>query len=157
MLGPDARILIEDAGEGTYRSSALLRLSGTTGQTRGSPISNESVHILVVDDSPAKVLALSSLLEQPDLVVVTAASGDEALRLLLRGEFAVILLDVSMPVLDGFETASLIRQRPHTAATPIIFITASWSRSGSCSTPSPPRCARKNSSSSRRPWPTSSR
>ena len=60
----------------------------------------------------------------PGLEVQTASSGREALRLLLQNEFAVILLDVNMPAMDGFETAALIRQRPSSEHTPIIFLTA---------------------------------
>ncbi|MBI4820978.1 MAG: PAS domain S-box protein [Deltaproteobacteria bacterium] len=84
----------------------------------------ERVNILVVDDKPDKLKALCSVLEGLGENVVTADSGKEALRLMLRQDFALILLDVHMPVMDGFETASLIRQRPRSERTPIIFITA---------------------------------
>ena len=86
--------------------------------------SSERVNILAVDDSPEKLLALSAVLSELDQNVVTAASGREALRHLLRQEFAVVLLDVNMPGLDGFETAELIRQRKSSEHTPIIFITS---------------------------------
>ncbi len=82
------------------------------------------VNILAVDDSPEKLLALSAVLSELDQNVVTACSGREALRHLLRQEFAVVLLDVNMPGLDGFETAALIRQRKSSEHTPIIFITS---------------------------------
>ena len=82
------------------------------------------VSVLLVDDRPDKLLALESILEETGVQVVCARSGHEALRALLRHEFAVILLDVNMPQLDGFETASLIRGRPSTEKTPIIFMTA---------------------------------
>jgi CheY-like chemotaxis protein len=85
---------------------------------------NTPVNVLVVDDSPRKIMALSAILESPDLTILAAHSGEEALRLLLRHEFAVLLLDVSMPVLDGIQTAEIIRQRVGTSQTPIIFITA---------------------------------
>ncbi|HEY6931040.1 MAG TPA: response regulator, partial [Thermoanaerobaculia bacterium] len=85
---------------------------------------DERVSILAVDDDPQKLLALSALLSELDQEVVTAASGREALRHLLQREFAVILLDVRMPDMDGFETAALIRQRQSTEHTPIIFITS---------------------------------
>jgi len=79
--------------------------------------------ILVVDDDERNLLAVSEVLQ--DLAeVVTATSGEEALRHLLKGEFAVILLDVFMPVMDGYETASLIRRRDQTARIPIIFLSA---------------------------------
>ena len=82
------------------------------------------VKVLLVDDRQDKRLALSAVLEDLDLELVTAQSGRDALRMVLIHEFAVILLDVSMPLMDGFETASLIRQRKQTEHLPIIFITA---------------------------------
>jgi len=85
---------------------------------------NGKVNILIVDDAPDKLLALDTVLADLDERVVTAASGREALRRLLADDFAVVLLDVNMPDLDGFETASLIRQRKRSEHTPIIFITA---------------------------------
>ena len=84
----------------------------------------DKVNILVVDDSPDKLLAMSALLSELHQNVVTATSGREALRHLLRQEFAVVLLDVNMPGMDGFETASLMRQRKSSEHTPIIFVTA---------------------------------
>lgn len=80
--------------------------------------------ILLVDDRADKLLSLVTMLEGLQQNLVTARSGDDALRLLLRQDFAVILLDVNMPGLDGFETAALIRKRPRSEATPIIFISA---------------------------------
>src|SRR5207244_4572514 len=79
---------------------------------------------LIVDDSPEKIVALESILEELGQDIVKASSGREALRHLLTRDFAVILLDVSMPGMDGFETASLIRQRPRSEHTPIIFVTS---------------------------------
>ena len=84
----------------------------------------ERVKLLLVDDQPANLLALSSTLESPELELVLASSGEDALRWLLKEEFAVVLLDVQMPGLDGFETASLVRARERTGHVPIIFITA---------------------------------
>lgn len=82
------------------------------------------VSILIVDDTPENLIALEAVLGDlgPRLVKVT--SGQEALRMLLKDEFAVILLDVNMPGMNGFETAALIRQRKHTEHVPIIFVTA---------------------------------
>ena len=80
--------------------------------------------ILLVDDNENKLIALESVFSGLDLELKMARSGKEALRLLLEHEFAVILLDVSMPVMDGFETAALIRTRKNNEHTPIIFITA---------------------------------
>jgi diguanylate cyclase (GGDEF)-like protein len=84
----------------------------------------EAAKILVVDDSPAKRLALLSVLESLNQKVVTAESGKDALRLLLSNDYAVILLDVKMPGMDGLETAKLIRGRDLSKYTPIIFVTA---------------------------------
>ncbi|WP_036166257.1 response regulator [Massilia sp. 9096] len=84
--------------------------------------------ILVVNDDPASLLALTSLLEQwaeeSHYEVLAARSGQDALRQVLRHDFAVILLDVNMPGMDGFETAEAIHQRPRSADIPIIFVTA---------------------------------
>lgn len=88
------------------------------------PISNETVNILMVDDSREKLLAMESILESLGQNLVKVNSGPEALRVLLKQEFAVILLDVNMPGMDGFETASLIRQRPSLEHIPILFVTA---------------------------------
>src|ERR1041385_6929079 len=82
------------------------------------------VNILIVDDKPDKVLALEAVLEELGQNIVRAYSGREALRALLTEDFAVILLDVNMPGMDGFETAALIRQRKSTEHVPIIFVTA---------------------------------
>lgn len=80
--------------------------------------------ILLVDDRPENLIALEAALEPLDQDLVTANSGEEALRLLLRQEFAVILLDVQMPGLDGFDTAIQIKEREKTKDIPIIFLTA---------------------------------
>lgn len=89
--------------------------------TSGTP---ERVNILLVDDQPQNLLALDAILSEMGENLVQARSGKEALRALLEREFAVILLDVQMPELDGLETASLIRQRDKSRDTPIIFLTA---------------------------------
>lgn len=80
--------------------------------------------LLVVDDEPANLAALEVVLAPLGHRVEMARSGREALRALLREDFAAVLLDVRMPDMDGFETAELIRSRPSTQTTPIIFITA---------------------------------
>jgi len=80
--------------------------------------------ILLVDDHPANLVALEATLAPLGQRLVSASSGREALKALLVDEFAVILLDVQMPDLDGFETAALIRAHPRTAQIPIIFVTA---------------------------------
>jgi PAS domain S-box-containing protein len=85
---------------------------------------DSKVNILMVDDRPENLMALESTLGDIGLNLIKANSGTEALRWLLKEEFAVILLDVMMPDMDGFETAELIRQRRNTEHTPIIFVTA---------------------------------
>jgi serine phosphatase RsbU (regulator of sigma subunit) len=82
------------------------------------------VNVLLVDDQPSNLLALEAVLEDPGYNLVRADSGEGALMRLLSDDFAVILLDVMMPGIDGFETAELIRQRERTRSTPIIFVTA---------------------------------
>src|SRR5438105_2829766 len=82
------------------------------------------VNILLVDDQPQNLLALEAILSEMGENLVRADSGRAALKALLDREFAVILLDVQMPDLDGFETASLIRERDKSRDTPIIFLTA---------------------------------
>jgi signal transduction histidine kinase len=79
---------------------------------------------LIVDDVPEKVLSLEVILEDLHQTVVSVNSGSDALRKLLHDDFAVILLDVNMPGMDGFETAAMIRQRKRSEHTPIIFLTA---------------------------------
>jgi len=87
-------------------------------------MTGEKVNILLVDDHPENLLALEALLSDLGQNLVRAASGLEALRLLLHQEFALILLDVDMPTINGFDTAALIRQRDRSRHTPIIFLTA---------------------------------
>lgn len=84
----------------------------------------EPIHILLVDDRPENLLALEAVLESPQYKLVKANSGEEALKCLLRHEFAVIVLDVQMPGMDGIETAKLIKARDKTKDIPIIFISA---------------------------------
>jgi PAS domain S-box-containing protein len=85
---------------------------------------DDRINILVVDDLPDKLLVLETVLGELGENVVAARSGAEALQHVLKRDFAVILLDVNMPDMDGYETAALIRQRKRSAHTPIIFITA---------------------------------
>ncbi|HYL87304.1 MAG TPA: response regulator [Burkholderiales bacterium] len=87
-------------------------------------MTEEKANILVVDDLPEKLLVFTSILEELGQNLVTVRSGSEALKEVLAREFAVILLDVNMPDIDGLETAKLIRQYKKSAHTPIIFITA---------------------------------
>ena len=82
------------------------------------------INILLVDDRPENLLALKSILNRPEYNVVSALSGREALGYLLKMEFAVILLDIFMPEMDGYEVATLVKERPRSRHTPIIFLTA---------------------------------
>ena len=84
----------------------------------------ERPKILLVDDRPENLLALEAILGSLDVDLVRANSGEEALRALLRADFALILLDAQMPGMDGFETATRIKRRTRTKDVPIIFLTA---------------------------------
>ena len=84
----------------------------------------DPVRILLVDDNPSRLLAYRAILDPLGEILVEASSGMEALRRVMSEDFAVILLDVNMPEMDGFETASLIHQHPRFEKTPIIFVSA---------------------------------
>jgi PAS domain S-box-containing protein len=86
--------------------------------------STEKVKILLVDDQPARLLSYEAILQDLGQELVRVTSGFEALERLMEDDFAVILLDVNMPGMDGFETAALIHQHPRFEKTPIIFVTA---------------------------------
>jgi two-component system, sensor histidine kinase and response regulator len=96
--------------------------SDSAGASTDDP--TDRVNILLVDDQPANLIALEAMLQGLGQNLVKASSGREALKWLLTHEFAVVLLDVKMPEMDGFETATLIRQRDKSRHTPIIFLTA---------------------------------
>ncbi|HXH75408.1 MAG TPA: response regulator [Bacteriovoracaceae bacterium] len=81
-------------------------------------------HILIVDDHPENLLAMRAVLESPNYEITECSSGMDALRCLLCEHYDLILMDVHMPELDGFATATLIRERPKTQAIPLIFVTA---------------------------------
>src|SRR5579862_9126763 len=85
---------------------------------------NEQVNILMVDDQPAKLLSYEAILGELGENLVKTASGREALEYLLKNDVAVVLMDVSMPEMDGFEMAEIIRQHPRFQKTAIIFISA---------------------------------
>ena len=86
--------------------------------------SEDPVSILIVDDQPKNLTVLEGLLEQPGVQLVRATSGNDALRCLLKQEVALVLLDVEMPGMDGYEVAQLMRAREQTRLIPIIFVTA---------------------------------
>src|SRR5687768_16023128 len=87
-------------------------------------LSTAKVKILVVDDRASDRLAIESILSDPYYELVMAGSGREALRRVLEGEYAVILLDVMLPDMEGFEVAKIIKQRERSRDTPVIFLTA---------------------------------
>ncbi|MDX6410178.1 MAG: hypothetical protein QOE13_3249, partial [Gaiellaceae bacterium] len=101
-----------------------MRLAGREGSDPGVLTARSPVPVLIVDDNVAKRVALRSVLSPLGYLIVDADSGTAALRCVMAQDYAVILLDVCMPDMDGFETAALIRQRRQSEMTPIIFITA---------------------------------
>src|SRR5689334_13241187 len=99
--------------------------TGSVSSTRlGCSDVSDLANILLVDDKPENLVALEAILEPLGENLIRASSGEDALRQLLLHDVAVILLDVQMPDLDGFETAALIKQREKTRSIPIIFLTA---------------------------------
>lgn len=80
--------------------------------------------LLLVDDRPENLIALEAVLEAPNRELIKANSGEEALKFLIRDRFSIVLLDVQMPGMDGFEVAELMRANKAIAKTPIIFVTA---------------------------------
>jgi two-component system sensor histidine kinase/response regulator len=107
------------------RDQAVGGSSDSAPLPRGpADVLDDRVNILLVDDQPANLVALEAMLQGLGQNLIRAESGREALKWLLTHEFAVILLDVKMPEMDGFETAALIRQRDKSRHTPILFLTA---------------------------------
>ena len=84
----------------------------------------DKTNILLVDDNPKNLLGLEAILESPDRNILTAASGNDALALLMQHDFSLVLLDVMMPEIDGFEVAEIMKRSEKTKHIPIIFITA---------------------------------
>src|SRR5260370_5927146 len=89
-----------------------------------SPVGEEQVTILLVDDQPGKLLSYEAILGELGENLIKAGSANEALEQLLKNEVAVVLIDVCMPDLDGFELAALIREHPRFQKTAIIFVSA---------------------------------
>jgi signal transduction histidine kinase len=112
-LPAQRELVVKSNGDPMAQASAAIKAEPTP-----------RVKILLVDDRPANLLALESILEDLGQDILKATSGKEALRFLLREDVAVILLDVKMPEMDGFETATLIREREKSRHTPIVFLTA---------------------------------
>jgi two-component system, sensor histidine kinase and response regulator len=88
--------------------------------------SPEKFNILIVDDRPENLIALESIIDSTELIIIKASSGNEALSLMIEHEISLVLLDVNMPGMDGFETAELMRGSERTKSIPIIFITATF-------------------------------
>ena len=107
-----------------HGSAPLIDNDATQGRAMNSTHTQAS--ILAVDDDTRSLMALQGLLADMSLRVVTAKSGDEALRCVLKQDFAVILMDARMPGVDGFEAARLIRERERSRHTPIIFLTSAY-------------------------------
>lgn len=84
----------------------------------------EKMNVLIVDDRNENLIAMEALLDRPDIRVIKADSGNKALGMMLEFDFALVLLDVQMPNMDGFEVAELMRKKEKTKEIPIIFITA---------------------------------
>jgi diguanylate cyclase (GGDEF)-like protein/PAS domain S-box-containing protein len=101
-----------------------MRFTHASTITESPPVLDSSAAILLVDDNPAKRLSIAAALSPLALRIVEADSGEAALHAVLRRTYAVILMDVQMPIMDGYETAKLIRMRSESEHTPIIFITA---------------------------------
>src|SRR5512138_366843 len=98
--------------------------TGRDGASPAPAATTERVKILVVDDRRDNLLAVETVLRKPEYDIVLAGSGAEALRFLLHDDCALILLDVQMPDMDGFETARLVRGNERTRSIPIVFMTA---------------------------------
>ncbi len=107
-----------------YSDSLALPKDLLVSDISSAEVEVDKANILVVDDRPDKLLVFKTVLEELEQNVITVQSGDQALKWLLQHEAAVILLDVNMPGIDGFETAALIRARRKSAHIPIIFVTA---------------------------------
>ena len=95
---------------------------------RTAPPQSELVNILIVDDEPNNLTVLEAVLDDPGYRLVRAASGEQALAALMANDFALLVLDVRMPGMTGFELAQMIRERKKTARVPIIFLTAFYNQ-----------------------------
>src|SRR3984957_19465075 len=110
-------------------SSGNRRVSADLDETFGSNAfaagdSDGFINILIVDDEPKNFTVLQSVLDEPDYRLVRADSADQALLALIGEQFALLILDVRMPGMTGFELAQMIKERKKTAQVPIIFLTA---------------------------------
>ncbi|HMH56333.1 MAG TPA: response regulator, partial [Gemmatimonadales bacterium] len=117
-------VVSEDSAEARDQRMVASDESAALPRGPAAPPTDDRVNILLVDDQPANLVALEAMLQGLGQNLIKAESGREALRWVLTHEFAVILLDVKMPEMDGFETAQLIRERDKSRHTPILFLTA---------------------------------
>jgi signal transduction histidine kinase len=115
---------VSDTATATAPATAVRAADSESAAAPEASAASAKAKILVVDDEPKSLYALQELLSSLEQNLMVAQSGEEALKLALKHDFAVILLDVRMPGLDGFETAKLIRGRERSKQTPIIFLTA---------------------------------
>ena len=122
MLTPHLTMAAE--GQGQQKAGEPATKPARPKRTAPGGKNEPRVDILMVDDTPQNLVALEAVLSDLGQNIVKARSGEEALRLILKQDFAVILLDVNMPGLNGFETAEMIRQRKNSEHTPIIFVSA---------------------------------
>ncbi len=106
------------------RKASLIRRAR---QARRASGDDEPINILLVDDEPKNLTVLETVLTDPAYRLVRAESADQALLTLVAQEFALLVLDIQMPGMSGFELAQLIKQRKKTAGVPIIFLTAYYS------------------------------
>ena len=113
-----------EAGQHRTAAGRAAALAASVSAGRPEMRSEEKINILLVDDQPAKLLSYEVILRELGENLITAASGREALQLLLKNEIAVILVDVSMPELDGFQLAAMVREHPRYQKTAIIFVSA---------------------------------
>jgi two-component system sensor histidine kinase/response regulator len=118
-----ARVVEAERSDGEA-TTALPDAAAPLTPVPASPLEIDRVNILLVDDQPANLVALEAMLQSLGQNLIKAESGREALKWLLTNDCAVILLDVKMPEMDGFETAALIRERDRSRHTPILFLTA---------------------------------
>lgn len=102
----------------------ILTDSATSGATTMPTFDDAPINILIVDDEPKNLTVLETVLNDPSYRLVRAASADEALLALIVEEFALLILDIRMPGMTGFELAQMIKERKRTAHVPIIFLTA---------------------------------
>jgi signal transduction histidine kinase len=106
------------------RSGKAEKTEDELNLNEGVPAILEQANILIVDDEPKNLMVLETVLDDPGYRLIRAGSGDEALMRLVQHEFAVLVLDVRMPGMNGFELAMMVKQRKKTASVPIIFLTA---------------------------------